>query len=288
MTKKQTATESLQQSHAIFYHGPFEVNFVVQQPGSIEYKKLDGSSARYLGPEGVSGLRFGQMEKAGSRKIEIVRIQSDFADVCLQHPIPSMNNIGPKGAWVSADRATEYLRAAISANPGQETELASFWALLPCLSDFLEVDSDDEAQRLISAAPDGADVVSDTDRLALVQARRGQGRFRNVLIGLWRSCAVTGCSKPAVLRASHLKPWNLATNAERLDLYNGLLLSPNLDAVLDCGLITFTDQGRIIISRSLSTFDRETLSLHMDMKLRFVDARHLPFLQYHRDHVFSP
>jgi hypothetical protein len=67
----------------------------------------------------------------------------------------------------------------------------------------------------------------ETEREAIIAARRRQRRFRNALIDLWAGkCAVTKSRALALLRPSHIKPWREATNAERLDPYNGLLLTP--------------------------------------------------------------
>jgi hypothetical protein len=74
--------------------------------------------------------------------------------------------------------------------------------------------------------------IPSTTRDALVQARVGQGSFRAALIKVWGGrCAVTGCAELAVLRASHVKPWRLSDDAERLDSANGLLLTANLDLI---------------------------------------------------------
>lgn len=82
-------------------------------------------------------------------------------------------------------------------------------------------------------------LISSTERTALIQARLGQGKFREKLIELWDGkCSVSGYNDPRVLVASHIKPWFLASNTERLDSRNGLLLTPNLDKVFDKGLIT--------------------------------------------------
>jgi HNH endonuclease len=81
-----------------------------------------------------------------------------------------------------------------------------------------------------------------TTREALIDARRGQGKFR-VEVGVrWNNiCAVTGCGIVEVLRASHIKPWRDSTNRERLDPENGLLLAAHVDALFDKDLITFME-----------------------------------------------
>jgi putative restriction endonuclease len=125
-----------------------------------------------------------------------------------------------------------------------------------------------------------------TTRETLIKARIGQGQFRARLIEYWRNCAVTGCDFIAILVASHIKPWRDSTNIERLDPFNGLLLTPNLDQAFDQGYISFKDDGEVIISSRLSASTQQALGLAPDFKLRSVNARHLPFLHWHRSRLF--
>lgn len=138
----------------------------------------------------------------------------------------------------------------------------------------------------LDAEPE-SDQLSITQKLALVQVRRGQDKFREDLVKLWSTCAVTSCSELSFLRASHIKSWKDANNRERLDPFNGLLLSPNLDVAFDNGLITFDDDGRIRISKQLSAQDRKLLGITASLRLRAVDSKHIPYLQYHRNYVFK-
>ncbi len=125
-----------------------------------------------------------------------------------------------------------------------------------------------------------------TERDALVKARVGQGPFRDSLISYWEKCAVTGCSLLPVLRASHIKPWRSADNSERLDPFNGLLLAPNLDALFDRGLITFDSDGRLVMAAQMIASSATLLGLTPGMRLSSIDPRHLPYLAWHRAHVF--
>lgn len=123
---------------------------------------------------------------------------------------------------------------------------------------------------------------SATDALALVLARRGQGRFRDQLMQQWGSaCAVTGLSCRSVLRASHVKPWAKSNSHERLDPNNGLLLTANLDALFDVGLITFEDDGGMRVSTSISSEQRNELGI--PRRLRTPPVRELrSYLEHHR------
>jgi putative restriction endonuclease len=94
-----------------------------------------------------------------------------------------------------------------------------------------------------------ADVsVPETDRQALVRARRGQGLFKQRVMRIEARCRITGVDNPSHLLASHCKPWRDSSNEERLDGENGLLLTPSIDHLFDRGFIGFEDSGNLIIS----------------------------------------
>lgn len=90
--------------------------------------------------------------------------------------------------------------------------------------------------------------VGETTRTALIQARRGQGAFKAQVQRLEKRCRITGVDRIEHLRASHCKPWRDATNDERLDGENGLLLTPTIDHLFDRGFIGFEDNGTLIVS----------------------------------------
>lgn len=132
---------------------------------------------------------------------------------------------------------------------------------------------------------EGADINA-TTRSALVAARLGQGRFRRELLRRWNAaCAVTGCRLGAVLRASHCKPWRASDNYERLDSNNGLILSANLDALFDVGLIGFDDDGMMLVGGAVTAQERTQLGLPGKL-LRVPSQRLKAYLKFHRDHVF--
>ena len=88
---------------------------------------------------------------------------------------------------------------------------------------------------------------------------------------------------PDVLRASHSKPWSeCQSDFERLDVFNGFLLCANLDALFDRFLVTFDEQGGLLISNMLSAADRAALGLNTQMKLRWIALQHEKYLSYHR------
>lgn len=117
-----------------------------------------------------------------------------------------------------------------------------------------------------------------------VVQRIGQNVFRDALMTYWDGrCAVTGVADPRLLRASHIKPWaKCETDAERLDVYNGLLLAAHLDAAFDAGLISFSDEGGILFSAQFTQEDRAALGIHDQLVLKRIGSGHLPNLAWHR------
>lgn len=90
--------------------------------------------------------------------------------------------------------------------------------------------------------------IPETDREALIIARRGQGLFKQRVIRVEHACRLTGVTDLVHLRASHCKPWRDSTNEERLDGENGLLLTPAIDHLFDRGFISFENSGELVIS----------------------------------------
>ena len=138
------------------------------------------------------------------------------------------------------------------------------------------------AEEDIARASEKLAEVDETTRTTLIEARRGQGKYRNDLIAVWGKCAVTRCAHIELLRASHIKPWRDASNLERLDKFNGLLLSPNLDAAFDRGLISFADNCSIVISPALSKETQASLGISPELKLVSVYEENRHYLALHR------
>ncbi len=129
--------------------------------------------------------------------------------------------------------------------------------------------------------------LSATERESLVRQRVGQDLFRDGLMALWAGCcAITGLDEPALLRASHAKPWKDANDAERLDVYNGLLLAAHLDAAFDKGLITVDQGGSVIPSPRLSQMSLQVLGLTGDKPIVQLRSQHQLYMDWHREHVF--
>ena len=92
---------------------------------------------------------------------------------------------------------------------------------------------------------------------------------------------------PDLLRASHIKPWAACgTDAERLDVFNGLLLAAHLDAAFDAGFMTIAEDGRVLPSSTLSPDARSALGLDRALKVHGLHRAHERYLPWHRGEIF--
>ena len=124
---------------------------------------------------------------------------------------------------------------------------------------------------------------TEAERLAV--QRIGQDIFRDRLMTYWRGrCPLTGITDPALLRASHIIPWTKCPDdAERLNIFNGLLLSALWDAAFDRGLVTFDDEGRPQFAADLGEAARSELRWYRPVALT---GRHRERLTWHRAELF--
>jgi len=126
-----------------------------------------------------------------------------------------------------------------------------------------------------------------TQKEALVNARRGQGLFRERVIKLEKRCRVTSVELVDHLRASHIKPWALSSDAERLDGNNGLLLAPHIDHLFDRGYISFKDTGDLILSTSCPAKLIKAWGIDDSVSVGAFRPAQLSYLAHHREHVLK-
>ena len=123
---------------------------------------------------------------------------------------------------------------------------------------------------------------NETERKGLVTSRVGQGYYRQKIIERWEGeCPVSGLSIIPILIASHIVPWSQSNDEEKLDVNNGILLSPNVDALFDKHLISFENDGLILISDKVSREDRDALGVSESMRISVSEGM-IPFLEKHR------
>ncbi len=201
-------------------------------------------------------------------------------------------SVGPQGPWYLAldhDGVIEELglRPATIPGPGHARfafdQLRALYILLSRVYQLAASLPDaplQEFEQKVRSLP----LTTETERL--VVQRIGQDIFRRSLMEYWQGrCPLTGISDPALLRASHIVPWRVCeSDARRLDVHNGLLLSALWDAAFDQGLVTFADDGQPLFSPSLSDVARAELRWSAVLSLSRLQRDNLV---WHRTHVFQ-
>jgi 5-methylcytosine-specific restriction protein A len=125
-----------------------------------------------------------------------------------------------------------------------------------------------------------------TERKGLVTSRVGQGAYRKKVIVRWDcKCAVTGFDNLNVLIASHILPWSAASDEQRVDTNNGILLSPTYDALFDKHLISFENSGKIILSDSIKTEAFKKVGVTGNERIQNLSEYNHNYLDHHREHL---
>lgn len=127
--------------------------------------------------------------------------------------------------------------------------------------------------------------ISETQKKRLMEARIGQGKFRKDVLDLYPQCPVTKTSIKCLLRASHILPWRISDNKQRLDPYNGLMLAAHVDALFDKGYVSFDDDGLILISSTIKA-EIESLGISPKQKISIYE-KNKPYLKWHRENIFK-
>lgn len=124
------------------------------------------------------------------------------------------------------------------------------------------------------------------EKETIIKSRVNQSKFRQQLLDRYKKCCLCSASNPDLLIASHIKPWCESEPNQKLDIENGFLLCPNHDKLFDSGLISFDNDGNIIISDKLSEADREVFGVDENMVIDLTDANK-EYLKHHRQKRFK-
>ncbi|MDI9364388.1 MAG: HNH endonuclease [Flavobacterium sp.] len=129
--------------------------------------------------------------------------------------------------------------------------------------------------------------IGDTSKSIQTKIRIGQEKFRKNLLKHLKVCPITGIDETRILLASHIKPWSVSTNEERLDIYNGFIFSPTIDKLFDKGLITFENNKELIISPTLSEGNIASIGIVAGKKyLKLPIENRMSYLEFHRENIF--
>jgi putative restriction endonuclease len=129
--------------------------------------------------------------------------------------------------------------------------------------------------------------IGPSEKAILIKARRGQGIYRDNLERIEHKCRITGLLDRRHLRASHIKPWKDSTDAEKLDGFNGLLLSPHFAHLFARGYISFADSGDILISRDLNRAVVKCWGIDAGKNVGVFRPEQARYLDFHRREVFE-
>lgn len=125
------------------------------------------------------------------------------------------------------------------------------------------------------------------EKEVIIKARVNQSFFRKLMLKKFEGkCCLCNMGNKDLLIASHIKPWNKSDSNEKLNEFNGLLLCPNHDSVFDKGLISFEDNGNILISNNLKELDKILLNVNNSMKIN-ITVDNIDFIRYHRNYIFQ-
>lgn len=124
---------------------------------------------------------------------------------------------------------------------------------------------------------------------AVRQARDGQGKYREQLLEQCRYCPFTMIADERLLIASHIKPWAASTQKEKVDPFNGYILSPLYDKLFDRGFITFTENRHVVLSDFISPYTWKQIGLKNDTFLKALpmDDKRIEYLKFHHQSVFK-
>ena len=118
----------------------------------------------------------------------------------------------------------------------------------------------------------------------IVKARKGQGFFKDEILKRMSCCLITGSTD--ILEAAHIKPWSLSNDEEKIDGFNGILLTPNCHKLFDQGLIAFNQEGSLLTSKKLKKTSFEKLVV-VDKKINkksILNKKTLKYLEWHLNH----
>ncbi len=129
--------------------------------------------------------------------------------------------------------------------------------------------------------------ISNTTKLQLINARYGQGKFKQNLMAIEENgCRITKVVNPKFLIASHIKPWAVSNNKERLDGNNGLLLSPHIDKLFDKGFISFYNNGKMKYKKEVKQI-LNLWKINLNNNYGPFNPKQKEYLKYHREIIFE-
>lgn len=155
-------------------------------------------------------------------------------------------------------------------------------ALFSLIGRQLDVTVEEGQEREIQNRTD----IDTTEKYQLVRSRIGQGRYRKNLERHEVGCRITGITDHRFLTASHIKPWAMSNDFEKLDGNNGLLLSPHIDRLFDRGYISFEDSGALMLSPLVPPEVNDAWGLSNEVEKKPLSGKQSVYMSFHRIEIF--
>ena len=157
----------------------------------------------------------------------------------------------------------------------------------PSIAKELAPSTDVASEYEINLEIEAKQLEGDLEKIQISKSRRGQGIFKANVRLVEGCCRITGVTNIKHLRASHIKPWANSNDSEKLDGFNGLLLSPHVDHLFDRGFISFKDSGDLLVSQELNPFVLRQWAILPNQNVGNFQAHQKPYLEYHRNLIFK-
>ena len=205
-----------------------------------------------------------QVTGRGNQGVYLTHLSFDFAHVL-------MSLIGPEAAHLE-----QTSRLGVREDDSGESRLDVAVGLV-------------EWEEHISSEIRGDEAIPETERKAIIVARRGQGKFKEEVMKIEARCRITKVDRIEHLRASHIRPWrDCEDHRQRLDGSNGLLLTPSIDHLFDRGFISFESNGELLISPVAHHESLRRMGIETDRVVRVggFNSEQKNYLGYHREQVF--
>lgn len=245
---------------------------------------------------------YAQREKFPTLWHERMDMISKLSDVIFFNISDQHQIIGPRGYINSSDDGYQLIRKIALPlvsyiyveKVGSETAPLFYWKLFVDFEAIWENQKvplvfrygKGKAEEIVTEEPDKK---KQAERQEISRAREGQGKYREQLLEQCRFCPFTMIADERLLIASHIKPWAASTDEEKIDPYNGYILSPLYDKLFDRGFITFTENRHIILSEFISPYTWKQIGLKNDtfIKALPMDEKRIEYLQFHHSSVFK-
>jgi hypothetical protein len=238
------------------------------------------------GIAGVSRVVSTRVKRGSVERVWTANFKNDLEE--NEQKSFSVDGMGEKAALLAAIRFRRTYVAKVLEQVNfapHKTQIQAHLEELDFLCEYIEtlVEGDSELFYLLSTLNNPG--LSPTEKYDFLLRRVGQERFRRMVLARWGDkCAISGAR--LFLTAGHIKPWSVSTDHERLDPHNGLALSPVYDRAFDAGLISFADDGTIMLSTRIRN-DAAALGITGVEALQGLTTENLGYLAYHRSNRFA-